>query len=104
MGGIDREKRLRAHCWALGEMGRLFPKPDHLILTNLGNRVEKPHTHVSLFRGEKTDPVILRVYRNETKSVKYSIVDNYRDLVEEAPAMVELLERNGLYVFEKAMS
>ena len=104
MAKADREKRLRAYNWALGEMIKLFPKPDHFILTDLNDRVEKPHTHVSIFRGKSSDPVILRVYWKNTDRVKYSIIDNYNDLYSEAPQMVELLERNGVYVFEKSIS
>ena len=104
MGEVDRDKRLRAYAWAVREMAKYFPKPDHFILTNFDEMVLKPQSHLSFFRGLPTDPVIIRVWWNDTKSFKYSIVDNYNDLREQNAELVRLLERNGVYVFEQAMT
>ncbi len=101
-------RRLAAYRWAQKEMNEKYPDPikdpDHFILRDLKGRAEKPDSHVALFRGRKDDPVILRVYWNSTDSVKYSYIDNYRDLFEESPDLVQLLERNALYVAQNTTS
>ena len=103
MGEISRDRRLAAYNWAASQMKEMFPNPDRYNIKNLKNRVEKLNSHISLFRGEKTDPVIVRVYWKNTNSVKYSIVDNYNEMRRESADMVDLLERNGIYVFEQSM-
>ena len=101
---IARAHRLAAYRWASVDMSVHAPKEiDHFRLKNLRGRAEKPNTHVSLFRGKADDPVILRVWWNDTSSVKYSIVDNYNELRAESVDLTEQLERNALYIFDQEM-
>ncbi len=100
----NRDELLSAYLWAEEEMNRMFPKPDVFQIKNLKNRREKPHTHVSLFRGLSADEAIVRVFWADTNSVKYSRVANYPELRMESSDLVDLLERNGLYVYEQALA
>ncbi len=99
-----RARRLAAYRWASVDMEVHAPKEiDHFKIVNLKGRADKPNTHVSLFRGEANNPVILRVWWNDTNSVKYSIVDNYNELRAESVDLTEQLERNALFVFDHEM-
>ncbi|MBQ1484292.1 MAG: hypothetical protein IIZ42_03200 [Eubacterium sp.] len=103
----DKEMRFippeeQAYEWARKEMEMFFPKPDHFILVNLENSAGDT-VNKSLFRKGDEDPVILRVYWPDTDSVKYSVVMNYDDMVEENPGYVGQLILNGQYAFEEAL-
>lgn len=100
----NRDEMLQAYLWAEKEMNSMFPHPDNFRIKNLKNRREKPNTHVSLFRGYSTDEVIVRVYWADSNRVKYSRVANYPELREESSDLVDLLERNGLYIYEQALA
>lgn len=91
----------QAYEWARREMEAYFPKPDRIRLKNLDQVVDKPMTHMSFFRKDENNPVILRVYWADTDSVKYSIIVNYDELYREHPELVELFLRNGQYAYEE---
>ncbi len=91
----------RPYVWAKREMELLFPKPDRFRIHNISELVNKPNSHLSLFKRGDDEPVILRVWWNDTQSVKYDIVMNFDEMYAESPDIVEMLLRNGVYVYNE---
>lgn len=102
INNVQQAKLQAAYQWAADEMKRWFPHPDHIIIKELDKWFEKYNTHLSIFKDEHDNPVILRVYWIDDDTVKYSIIENYEELHVNHTELITLLERNGLYAFEQA--
>ena len=90
----------RPYEWAKAEMNTYFKNPDRYHITDLDSLSVKPNTHISVFHKDGESVDIWRVYWNDTDSVKYSIITNYKELKEKYPDIMRILENNGVAAYK----
>lgn len=110
MTGMNWEELIKAYAWAKEEQERFFPEPEHVRVTDLDRFAQKYYAHVSWFTDGRNavQRVYWPAYRHQrgvaVARVKYSILDNYRELSAAHPELSDQMLRNGLWAWRSELS
>ena len=91
----------RPYEWALSEFKLRFA--DNKVKLSLDSLVIKPGTHVSLFHKEGGID-IYRCFWEDTRSVIYYQITNFKELQEQHPEIVQLLLNNGTAAYQQLVA
>ena len=100
---INESERKSAYTWANETMQRMFPQPDHKIMTGIGTEDDYDvlGTNTAVFSLPNQEKGILMVYWAGENLVKFSVLENAGQLIREHPEVTGRLLRNGLEVARK---
>ncbi len=92
----------KVYWWAHEEQKNTGLALPSVNIVNVKEYYIRDDQHTSLFHKEGEGYALLRIKKFTDDKPIYLLVDNYDEVAEISPDLVDMLLKNGLYIYQKA--